>query len=145
MLGVADGVVAGVADGTAAEPGQLRKMDRRVFRKQRLEFSKWIVRLSLDVGTVTGLVDNGQLVATSFDAEERIRSEKAVASDLLSADDAFEQKRMLAVADLPVGGDRRQRVTEDLPVNGNQLHASGEVSDSFEIGGVRHEIGSLCG
>lgn len=96
MLGVADDVVTGVADGSAAETGQLGMWSGSIAGDQRLEFLQRIGDLSMsDAFWLVVFTAFGQrnVVTERFQSQERICADEAVTSDLLAADDALKQER----------------------------------------------------
>ncbi len=62
-----------------------------------------------------------------LEAQERARAEEAVAAQPLAADDAFEEERPVAFLDLAEGGDRRQRVADQLAIDRDDVALLGQL------------------
>ena len=88
-FGVADDVVPGVADCPAAKARQTGKVPGLVPCEKTLQIAQRIARLELLGASLFG---DDDVVAEGFDPQERIGTEKAVASDLLASHDALEEK-----------------------------------------------------
>ena len=111
VLGVADRVVGGVADGPAAEPGQAGQVDRPVAGGSGREAPRTGRRPRRLAGrgrSSVGVIDDP--AAPGLEAEERLGAEEAEPADLLAADDALEQERRARPGDPGEGRDGGQAV-----------------------------------
>src|SRR5262249_42230363 len=135
-LDVADRVVAGVADGPAAEARQTGDMRRAVQGELLLQEPQRVVVLELaDEGA--SLVDF-DAAPERLEAQERAGAEEAVPADALAADDALEEERPFALLNFAEGADRRERVAHELAVDGHQAGAPGQFGELLERGAVTH-------
>ncbi len=70
-------------------------------------------------------VDDRDAIAAGFDLQERIGGEKAVAADLLAADDAFEQAGARTRVELVKRRDRRERIADQAAVDRHEVRHRG--------------------
>src|SRR5205823_1408344 len=73
-----------------------------------------------------------------LEAEERPAADEAVPADALAADDALEQEGPVAVVDLAEGGDRRQRVADQLPEDGDEAGVARQRQEFVKTRTVAH-------
>jgi hypothetical protein len=140
-LDVAHGVVAGVADRPAAEPRQPRQVRRAVAGDEILEHFQRVGVTRLDPRLVAVL--HADLLAVGLDPPERPAAEEAVPADLLAADDALEEEPAAVAAEFRERGHRRQRVGDELAVDGDDGVRTSEGSKLVERRTVTH--GGLAG
>ena len=71
---------------------------------------------------------SGSIVAPARAGQNaiRLRPDEAVASQVLAALDALQQKRVLSAGDLQIGGDGRLQVRRNLAEDGQQVAVSGQ-------------------
>lgn len=134
ILGVADDVVSGVTDRTAAETGKTGKVRRRILTEQLLQFTERV--LDGERGDI-GAAGDGDVTFAGFDPQEGLPAEKAVPSDFLSPHNTFEQERLVIPAHAVVGRDRRQRIAEQLPVHRHQTVRARQRGERVDVGMVR--------
>ena len=73
-------------------------------------------------------------MAVGLDLEKRVGRQKAVASDLLTAHNAFEEAGAAARVDLVEGADRGQRIADQAAIDGHQLAVGGQLAKGLEVG-----------
>ncbi len=78
-------------------------------------------------------------ISAGFNLQERIGGEKAVAADLLAADDAFEETSARTRVEQVKGGNGRERVGDQTSVNRDEVRTAGEASKGVEVGVMGHK------
>src|SRR5205814_5677462 len=138
---VAHGVVAGVADGAAAEARQAGDVRRAVRGEVLLQEPQRVGVFRLDDrrgSAAGGLAGDVDVIAVGLEAQERAGAEERVAAEALAADDALEQERPVALLDLAERADRRQRVADQLAVDRHDAGAARQLDEFFVSGTVTH-------
>ena len=94
VLGVADGVVGRVADGSAGEPGKPGEVNGAITVEELLRGRETDrPRCNARFAPGSSGRDHDDLVAPGLEPEERLGAQEAEPADLLAADHALEQKR----------------------------------------------------
>ncbi len=110
-------------------------MRRAILRQQLFEIAKRVGGFSFFL--LLSLSDD-QPRAVSRQREDRVGTEKAEPPDTFAADDALEEKRRIAPQRFAVRRDGRQRVANELPVDGNEPVPLRERAERVKIGSVHH-------
>src|SRR5262249_12294851 len=128
MLDVPDRIVAGVTDGPATKPRQAGQLRRAVKGELLFEQFEGIRGLKLCPGSRLlgnpprggGAFHDRDSVTERSKAQERAGSHEAVPTHALAADDAFKQKGPVILMQFAERAHRRERVTQELAVDGDQ-------------------------
>ena len=119
MFVISNHVVTGVSHQAAEKSRQTRQMRGFVRGENLLHHFKRIVGLPVFDFTIA---DDFNLASSSFEDQRRIAGEKRVSCDFFSANNAFEQKRIIALAgNSRIGADGREVVRKYLTENRNDV------------------------
>ena len=77
-------------------------------------------------------------VAERLEAQERAGADEAVAAEPLAADDALEEERPFPLLNFAEGADGRERVADELAVDGHEAGLAGQLGEFLEGRTVAH-------
>ena len=123
-LDVPDCVVTREADGTAAESRQSGHVTGPVGAHHSLKQLKGIGVFAFVDAVRVGSILTGCRKLQIW--RKRVRPDETVTAEPLTAHDAFEEERPIAVVDLAERVDGGQRVADELPVDRHQAGPAGE-------------------
>ena len=90
----------------------------------------------LDGRAGRGLKDDA--MTERLEAQERAGAEEAITAEAFAADDALEEKRPIALLNLAKGADGRERVADELAVDGHEAGLARQLDKFLEGRTITH-------
>ena len=116
---ITDRIVAGIADGAAAKPRQAGNVRRMISLQALFKHPEWVGAVKFLRALFIEVRLDPNVAIVSPETQKRSRAKETVAANPFAADDAFEEKGPIAFLNLAKRGDRRERVADELAIDGN--------------------------
>jgi hypothetical protein len=130
-LKIAHHPVTQITHSAAVKPRQSRRLDGTVFFQEILQMLQWIsfVAKALDLAIVLDF----HLLPPDAENNVRVGAEEGIPSPFLASFHALKKKNMRFSCELAQRRYGRLHISQDLPVNGDQISLSGQFFECFQV------------